>query len=211
MPLWRPGKAVQAERSTERLPPGQRRVGGWPVLHEGAVPLFDPQTWRLRIWGACAHELSLDWEQLQALPQRETVQDFHCVTTWSRYDNRWGGVGIGSLLELAGPLPQARFALVHSYDGVGYTTNLPLNDLARPDNLVALHHDGAPLSPEHGGPVRLVVHHLYAWKSCKWLAGIELLPADHRGYWEERGYHNQADPWREQRYSYQEEGAEGEG
>ncbi|MCB9777094.1 MAG: sulfite oxidase-like oxidoreductase [Alphaproteobacteria bacterium] len=208
MPLWRPGRKVQAERSTDRLPPGQRKVGGWPVLHEGDAPAFDPETWRLRIVGAVARPVELDWTALQALPAFETVQDFHCVTTWSRFDNRWRGVSVRTLLDLAGPLPEARHVLLHSYDGLGYTTNLSLADFARPENLVATHHDGAPLTVEHGGPVRFVVHHLYAWKSCKWLSTIELLPEDRRGYWEQRGYHNHADPWREERYSYQEDDAD---
>lgn len=205
MPLWRPGKQTRSERSTDRLPPGQRKVGGWPVLHEGKVPDFDPATWRLRVWGACEAPFELDWDELQALPRHQTVQDFHCVTTWSRYDNQWSGVSVQTLLERARPTADCAHVLVHSYDGVGYTTNLTLADFARPDNLVATHHDGAPLTPDHGGPVRLVVHHLYAWKSCKWLSGIELRAQDQRGYWETRGYHNRADPWLEERYSYQED------
>ncbi len=204
MPLWRPGLSRRKERSTDRLPPGQRLVGGWPVLHEGRVPAFDAATWRLRVWGACEQPLELSWDALLALPRHETVQDFHCVTTWSRYDNRWAGVSVAELLQRARPTSDCTHVLVHSYDAVGYTTNLSLDDFARPDNLVATHHDGAPLTPEHGGPVRLVVHHLYAWKSCKWLGGIELLTENQRGYWEERGYHDHADPWLEERYSYQE-------
>ena len=203
MPLWRPGKETRSERSTERLPPGQKKVGGWPVLHEGEVPAFDPATWRLRVSGACENPLELTWEQVNSLPRIETTQDFHCVTTWSRYDNRWGGVSVATLLELARPVG-ATHVLVRAYDELAYTTNLTLEDFARPDNLVATHHDGQPLTPEHGGPIRLVVHHLYAWKSLKWLADIELRAADERGYWETRGYHNRADPWLEERYSYQE-------
>ncbi|RME25266.1 MAG: sulfite oxidase-like oxidoreductase [Deltaproteobacteria bacterium] len=205
MPLWRPGLARRRERSTDRLPPGQRRVTGWPVLHEGRVPTFDPQTWRLRVWGACEQPLELTWDELMALPRHETVQDFHCVTTWSRFDNHWAGVAVVELLRRARPTAACTHALVHSYDAVGYTTNMALDDLARPDNLVATHHDGQPLAPAHGGPVRLVVHHLYAWKSCKWLGGIELLTENRRGYWEQRGYHDHADPWLEERYAYQEE------
>lgn len=203
MPLWRPGKSTQAVRSTERLPPGQKKVGGWPVLHEGEVPSFDPATWRLRVSGACRQPFELSWDELCAMPQVETTQDFHCVTTWSRFDNRWGGVSVRALLERAQP-DDATHVVLRAYDALGYTTNLTLEDFARPDNLVATHHDGAPLTAEHGGPVRFVVHHLYAWKSVKWLADIELRTADERGYWEERGYHNRADPWLEERYSYQE-------
>lgn len=204
MPLWRPGKKVQAERSDDRLPPGQRLVKGWPVLHEGPVPDFDPAAWRLRVDGACLAPFELSWDEVQDLARLETTQDFHCVTTWSRFDVAWRGVAVVDLLARARPLPECTHALIHSYDSIGYTTNLALSDLARPENLAATHHDGEPLSAEHGGPIRLVVHHLYAWKSLKWLSRIELLTADQRGYWEERGYHNHADPWLEERYSYQE-------
>lgn len=208
--LWRPGKAPRAsvtpprERSADRLPPGQKLVKGWPVLHEGEVPPFDADTWRFRVWGAVETPQEWTWAELQALPRMETTQDFHCVTTWSRYDNRWSGVAVPEVLGRAGLRADATHVLVHCYDALGYTTNLPLSDFDRPENLFALAHDGAPLTPEHGGPIRLVVHHLYAWKSAKWVAGIEVLPEDVRGYWEDRGYHNRADPWLEERYSRQE-------
>lgn len=205
MPFWRAGKSARRERSEERLPPGQKLVRGWPVLHEGPVPAFDPATWRLRVWGEVQRPLSLSWEDLQAQPRVEHVRDWHCVTTWSKFDNRWGGYGVDALLALAGVLPTAKHALIHSYDSIGYTTNLKLDDLLGHENLVATHHDGAPLAPDHGGPVRLIVHHLYAWKSAKWLSGIEVRATDRRGFWEERGYHNRADPWLEERYSYQED------
>lgn len=201
--LFNRGKK-QAERSTDRLPPGQKLVRGWPVLHEGEIPVFDPATWRLRLFGHVEEEVSLTWDQFRALPQSEFLRDFHCVTTWSRYDNRWSGVSVATLLGLVRLKPGAGHVLQHSYDGVGYTTNLTLEDFSRPDNLVATHHDGKPITLEHGGPVRMVVHHLYAWKSTKWLSGIEFLSADQRGYWEVRGYHNRADPWLEERYSSQE-------
>lgn len=199
--LWRPGRPKTPVRSTERLPPGQRWVAGWPVLHEGDIPAFDPATWRLRIWGEVEQEVEWTWEQLHALPREEVTADWHCVTTWSKKDNRWGGFSVRHLLAAARPKSSARFALVHSYDEVGYTTNLPFDDFARPENLFCTHHDGAPLAPEHGGPIRLIVHHLYAWKSAKWVSGVQLLPGDVRGYWEERGYHDRADPWLEERYN----------
>lgn len=202
--LWRPGKARARERSSDRLPPGQKWVGGWPVLHEGAIPAFDPATWRLRVWGEVEQELEWSWEQLLQLPRSEVVKDWHCVTTWSKMDNRWGGVSVQVALDAARPKPTARHVLVHSYDEVGYTTNLSYEDFARPENLFCTHHDGAPLEPEHGGPVRLIVHHLYAWKSAKWISGVQLLREDQRGFWEQRGYHNRADPWLDERYSYQE-------
>ena len=203
MPLWKPGLVGPDTRSTDRLPPGQRKVKGWPVLHEGEVPPFDPAAFRFTIDGAVAAPLSLTWDELRALPPVDVVRDFHCVTTWSRYDNRWSGVSIAALLARAQPLPTARFALVRAWDGLGYTTNLPLADLDRPDNLLATHHDGEALAPIHGGPLRLVVHHLYAWKSCKWVTGVTLLADDQPGYWEERGYHSRGDPWAEERYGYQ--------
>ena len=204
MPLWRFGKAKAVERSTDRLPPGQRVVKGWPVLHEGAIPRFDPLTWRFRVWGEVQRPLLLSWDELRQQPQVEHLRDWHCVTTWSKYDNRWGGYEVKPLLERAGLLPSAKHVLIHCYDEVGYTTNLTLEDVMRPDNLLATHHNGEPITPEHGGPIRLVIHHLYAWKSAKWVSGIEVRATDKRGFWEERGYHNRADPWLEERYSHQE-------
>jgi DMSO/TMAO reductase YedYZ molybdopterin-dependent catalytic subunit len=202
--LWRPGKARARERSTERLPPGQHWVGGWPVLHEGEVPRFDPEAWRLRVWGEVEQEVEWTWAQFCAQPTTEITRDWHCVTTWSKMDNRWGGVSVQHALDAARPKPTATHVLIHSYDEVGYTTNLALADFARPENLFCTHHDGRPLEPEHGGPVRLIVHHLYAWKSAKWVCGVQVLPKDVRGFWEVRGYHNRADPWLDERYSYQE-------
>ncbi len=190
--------------STDRLPPGQKLVRGFPVLHEGPIPRFDPGTWRLRVWGEVEQPLELGWDALSALPGLAVTRDFHCVTTWSRYDNVWEGIGVNTILAMARPRATATHVLVHSYDSIDYTTNLAMGDFARDDNLLALRHDGSPLSPEHGGPVRLVVHHLYAWKSAKWVCGLELLAADRRGFWEERGYHNRADPWLEERFSSQE-------
>ncbi len=174
------------------------------MLHEGPVPSFDPETWRLEVWGRVEQELSLSWADLGELPRIEVQRDFHCVTTWSRFDNRWGGVPVAALLERARPTPAATHVVLHAYDAIAYTTNLALSDFARDDNLLATHHDGEPLTPEHGGPIRAVVHHLYAWKSCKWLAGLELVEVDRRGFWETRGYHTHGDPWTEERYSHQE-------
>lgn len=205
--LFRRGRQKPRERSTERLPPGQKRVRGWPVLHEGEPPRFDPLVWRFRVWGEVEAPIEWTWEEFGRLPRLEVIRDFHCVTTWSRFDNRWGGVSVSEVLARARPRPTASHVLVHCYDAVGYTTNLAMADFARLDNLFATHHDGAPLTLDHGGPIRLVVHHLYAWKSAKWVCGVELLPHDRRGYWEERGYHNHADPWLEERYRYQEEDA----
>jgi DMSO/TMAO reductase YedYZ molybdopterin-dependent catalytic subunit len=181
-----------------RLPPGQITTRKWPVLHYGMVPSVDLTAWRFQVTGAVARPLSLTWEELLALPRRETVCDIHCVTRWSRYDNMFEGVPVRTLLERAGPAPDAAYVLVHAEQG--YTTNLPLADLDRPANLLALAHDGEPLTPEHGGPVRLLVPHLYFWKSAKWVTGFELLREDVPGFWEQNGYHMRGDPWREERF-----------
>jgi DMSO/TMAO reductase YedYZ molybdopterin-dependent catalytic subunit len=181
-----------------RLPPGQIITRKWPVLHYGTVPRVDLATWRFSVSGAVERPLTLSWKELEALPHRETVCDIHCVTRWSRYDNRFEGIPVQAVLQQAGPRPQARFVLVHAEQG--FTTNLPLDDLDRPANLLALHHDGEPLAPEHGGPVRLLVPHLYFWKSAKWVRGLELLEEDYPGFWEQNGYHMRGDPWEEERY-----------
>jgi DMSO/TMAO reductase YedYZ molybdopterin-dependent catalytic subunit len=181
-----------------RLPPGQIVTRKWPVLHYGMVPGFDAAAWRLRISGQVDRPLELTWAELQAMPRQETLCDIHCVTRWSRYDNLFAGVPVRALLERAGVRPTARYALVHAEHG--FTTNLPLEDLDRPENLLALDHNGEALTPEHGGPVRLLVPHLYFWKSAKWVRGFELLEEDYPGFWEQNGYHMRGDPWAEERY-----------
>ena len=181
-----------------RLPPGQITTRTWPVLHYGTVPAVDLTAWRFQVIGAVARPFSLTWEELLALPRRETVCDIHCVTRWSRYDNVFEGVPVQALLERAGPAPDAAYVLVHAEQD--YTTNIPLAELDRPANLLALSHGGEPLTPEHGGPVRLLVPHLYFWKSAKWVTGFELLREDVPGFWEQNGYHMRGDPWREERF-----------
>ena len=181
-----------------RQPPGQIVTRKWPVLHYGTVPTVDLQSWRFSVSGAVTSPLSLSWDDLMALPRRETVCDIHCVTRWSRYDNVFAGVPVQAVLGLAGPSSAARFALVHAAQD--FTTNLPVADLDRPANLLALTHNGEPLVPEHGGPVRLLVPHLYFWKSAKWVTGIQLLEKDVPGFWEQNGYHMRGDPWREERF-----------
>jgi DMSO/TMAO reductase YedYZ molybdopterin-dependent catalytic subunit len=182
----------------KRLPPGQIETRKWPVLHYGIVPAVDPAHWRFKIAGAVERPLALTWTELLELPRQETVCDIHCVTRWSRYDNVFEGVSVQALLKRAGPRPEARYVLVHAEQG--FTTNLPLADLDRPANLLALSHGGEPLTPEHGGPVRLLVPHLYFWKSAKWVTGFELLEEDYPGFWEQNGYHMRGDPWAEERY-----------
>jgi DMSO/TMAO reductase YedYZ molybdopterin-dependent catalytic subunit len=184
--------------AARRLPPNQIVTRKWPVLHYGTVPAFDPASWRFRITGEVEQPLELTWAELQTLPRQETLCDIHCVTRWSRYDNLFAGVPVRALLERAGVRPSARYALVHAEHG--FTTNLPLGDLDRPENLLALSHNGEALTPEHGGPVRLLVPHLYFWKSAKWVRGLELLEEDYPGFWEQNGYHMRGDPWREERY-----------
>jgi DMSO/TMAO reductase YedYZ molybdopterin-dependent catalytic subunit len=185
-------------RTGHRLPPGQVETRKWPVLHAGRVPDVDLARWRFSVRGLVDRPYALSWEELNALPRQETVCDIHCVTRWSRFDNVFGGVPVRSLLERAGVQAEARFALVHAEQG--YTTNLPLEDLDRDANLLALSWGGEPLTPEHGGPVRLLVPHLYFWKSAKWVTGIELLARDQAGFWEEGGYHMHGDPWQEERF-----------
>ncbi|MDB5512115.1 MAG: sulfite oxidase-like oxidoreductase [Enterovirga sp.] len=188
-----------ARPESERLPPGQHLVRNWPVLDLGLQPTVSPERFRLKVFGAVEKPVILDWAAFMALPQSHVVSDIHCVTTWSRYDNPWDGVFTRDVLAAVWPKPEARFVVLHSHDG--YTTNLPLADFAVEDAILAHAWEGRPLEAEHGGPVRLVVPHLYFWKSAKWLQAIELTVADRPGFWEERGYHERGDPWREQRYA----------
>lgn len=188
-----------ARPESERLPPGQHRVSNWPVLDLGVRPEVSRERWQLAVTGAVRQTLRWNWATFAARATTHAVSDMHCVTTWSRYDNRWDGVRTQDLLERVGPRPEAHFVALESFDG--YTTNLPLADFAAPDALVAHAWEGEPLSRVHGGPARLVVPHLYFWKSAKWLKRITFLPQDQLGFWEVRGYHERGDPWAEQRYS----------
>lgn len=187
-----------AER-TQRLPPGQRLVKDWPVLDLGVQPSVPTDVWRLDVDGAVVNRLSWNWQDFQAQPQVEDVSDIHCVTSWSRYDNRWCGVSAEYLLALVQPRPEARHVVLHSYDG--YTTNVTLAHFAAPDVMIAHSWEGRPLTREHGGPVRLIVPQFYFWKSAKWLKRIEFRADDKPGFWEVRCYHNEGDPWKEDRYS----------
>jgi DMSO/TMAO reductase YedYZ molybdopterin-dependent catalytic subunit len=180
------------------VPPGQILTTKWPVLHYGLVPTVDTANWTFEVSGLVERPYTLTWDELLALPRTTVRCDIHCVTTWSRFDNTFEGVAVRLLLERAGVRPAARFCLVHAEQD--FTTNLPLADLDRPDNLVALQHDGDWLTPEHGGPARLLVPHLYFWKSAKWVRGFELLEEDIPGFWEQNGYHMRGDPWTEERY-----------
>jgi DMSO/TMAO reductase YedYZ molybdopterin-dependent catalytic subunit len=193
-----PPLKVDVRGTRNRLPPGQVETRKWPVLHAGRVPEVNLTRWRLSVSGLVERPLSLTWDELAALPRQETACDIHCVTRWSRFDNTFGGVPVRAVLTLAGVRPEARYVLVHAEHG--FTTNLPLADLDRDANLLALTHNGEPLTPEHGGPVRLLVPHLYFWKSAKWVTGFELLAEDRAGFWEEGGYHMRGDPWHEERF-----------
>ena len=193
-----PDRIDVRDAGQERLPPGQIITRKWPVLHYGTVPRVDLATWRYEVSGAVERPVSLSWDELLALPRRETACDMHCVTRWSRYDNVFEGVPVQDVLARAGVKPSAAYVLVHAEQH--YSTNLPLSDLDQPANLLALSHHGEPLTPEHGGPVRLLVPHLYLWKSAKWVTGFQLLEEDYPGFWEQNGYHMRGDPWREERY-----------
>lgn len=184
-----------------RIPPGQTRTRKWPVLQFGQVVEVPHETWRLDVGGLVNSPLSLNWEEFQALPRVKVFSDFHCVTTWSRLGNLWEGVSVRELMDRAGIQPEAKFVVAGGYDG-NWTTNLPLADFLSEDALFADTHDGEPISADHGGPVRLVVPRLYAWKSAKWLKSIELLSEDKPGLWEQLGYHNHGDPWTEERHSW---------
>jgi DMSO/TMAO reductase YedYZ molybdopterin-dependent catalytic subunit len=184
--------------AAERVPPGQVVTAKWPVLHYGDVPTVDPRTWTFDVAGLVAHPFSLTYDEFMALPRRTVRCDIHCVTRWSRLDNAFEGVPVQLLLERAGVLPTAAHVLVSAEHG--FTTNLPLADLDRSENLIAVAHDGVPLTPEHGWPARLLVPHLYFWKSAKWVRGFSLEAEDLPGFWEQNGYHMRGDPWLEERY-----------
>ncbi len=187
-----------ADPAVARLPPGQVLVRDWPVLDLGIQPDITALKFRLDLIGAVERPFSLDLDAFLALPRHDSVSDMHCVTQWSRYDNRWRGVAARTLLDMARPKPTAAHVIFHAHDG--YTTNVRLDQFDQPDVFLVHEWDGAPLSRQHGGPVRVLIPRLYLWKSAKWVSRIELRASDRRGFWETRGYHNNADPWREERY-----------
>jgi DMSO/TMAO reductase YedYZ molybdopterin-dependent catalytic subunit len=189
-----------------RLPVGQHEVKNWPVLDLGEQPEVDKRSWKLEVGGLVEHPFTLTWDQLLELPQVDDVSDFHCVTTWSRYDNHWGGVRFKMIAELAVPKEEARFVLCTGYDFapgtfIPYTTNLPLERAIEDDVLLVHTWEGRPLPHEHGGPVRMITPKLYAWKGTKWIRTIDFLADDRQGFWEVRGYSNSAEPWFNDRYS----------
>jgi DMSO/TMAO reductase YedYZ molybdopterin-dependent catalytic subunit len=188
----------RAERDP-RLPPGQYDAGdSWPVLHAEATPRIGTDSWKFTVEGLVEREVTWNWEEIHALPRSRYDGDIHCVTTWSKLGMTFDGVSVDTLLAAAGPLPTATHVLAHSH--TGYTTNLPLDDVTGGKAWVVWDADGSPLTAEHGGPARLLVPHLYFWKSAKWVSGLELLDHDEPGFWERNGYHDRGDPWLEQRY-----------
>ena len=194
-----PRRREDRDKRGDRLPPGQKVVEDWPVLTYGGTPRVDQKEWRLRIFGLVEDEDQLSWEQFTSLPTIKVHCDIHCVTAWSRMGNDFEGVAFLEVTKHVKPLREATAAMVHCFGG--YTTNLLLSDLMVDNALLAYKHDGKPLPPEHGGPCRLVVPHLYFWKSAKWVRGIEFISKDRPGFWEQYGYHIRGDPWKEERYS----------
>jgi DMSO/TMAO reductase YedYZ molybdopterin-dependent catalytic subunit len=189
-------------RRAQRVPPGQSRTLKWPVLDASGPPPLNLARWQFQTLGLVRNPVSWNWEEFQKLPRVKVFADFHCVTRWSRLGNLWEGVSTRELIERSGGLlDDARFVVAHAYDQ-GWTTNLPLEHFLAEDALVALSHDGEPLSEEHGGPARLIVPQLYAWKSAKWIGAVEFVARDRAGFWERNGYHLRGDPWKEERHSW---------
>ena len=195
-----PKAAADRARYGDRLPPGQRLSEKWPVLHYGSPPEIALDSWELSVSGLVAQSQKLDWLSLLALPQSERTSDAHCVTRWSTFDNVWTGVAATDILALAPPKPEAKFVVAHAYGG--YSANLPLSVFAENDVILAHSHASAPLTLEHGWPLRLVVPSRYFWKSVKWLRALEFVADDQPGFWERYGYHNEGDPWQEQRFTH---------
>ena len=193
------GKARRTVRSHDRLPPGQHLTAGFPVLDLGIQPEISLSDWRLEVGGLVEHPRKFTWEEFNSLPQFADISDFHCVTTWSKFDVRWSGVAFFTLAEIVQPKPEAKHVLFGSYDD--YTTNVRIEDVMDDDVLMASKYDDQPLPREHGGPVRMVIPKLYGWKSAKFVRSIEFTATDKPGFWEVRGYSNTADPWTEDRFS----------
>ena len=194
-------KVLELGYDPARLPPGQYLTEKWPVLHAGGVAEYrDLSTWTFKVFGEVEQTLELSWEQFNELPRSENTQDIHCVTRWSHFDMHFEGVHWRELAKLVQPKPTANFVVAHAE--AGFTSNVPLSFLEDDNAILATHADGEPLTPEHGYPLRLVIPGKYFWKSAKWLRGIELSSSDKPGFWERYGYHNDADPWKEERYGF---------
>jgi DMSO/TMAO reductase YedYZ molybdopterin-dependent catalytic subunit len=193
-------KVIEAGYDPARLPPGQYLTEKWPVLHAGGLPTIGLATWDFNVWGEVENPLRLSWDELNLLPRTKITEDIHCVTRWSRFDASFAGVHWSEIAKLVEPRTSARFAIAHAEQG--FTSNVPLASIEDPLALLATHADGEPLTLEHGWPLRLVVPGRYFWKSAKWLRGIELSAVDKPGFWERYGYHNDADPFKEERYAF---------
>ncbi|WP_221566631.1 sulfite oxidase-like oxidoreductase [Alkalihalobacillus sp. TS-13] len=194
------GKEKDQEKD-ERVPPNQIVTKKWPVLHYGNVPYYeDLNEWNLRLFGQVEEEVRLSYEDVMELPSTKLNNDIHCVTGWSRLDNQWEGIPTKALLEKVKVLPEANYVMIHAEEN--WTTNLPLEDFLKDTSLLAHTHDGKPLTPEHGFPLRAVIPHLYFWKSAKWIRGIEFIVGNKPGFWERNGYHMQGRPWEEERFSW---------
>lgn len=186
------------DREVDRLPPGQYLESGFPVLSIGPTPIVPKDEYKLKVWGLC-DPVEFSLSEIMNMKSTEIIEDIHCVTKWSKFDSEWRGVWLDTIIEKISLDESVTHILAHSSDG--YTTNLPIEDVTEQKCLVAFEYDGEEIESSHGGPVRLVIPHLYFWKSAKWLSGIEFLDHEVSGFWEERGYHNYGDPWKEQRYS----------
>jgi DMSO/TMAO reductase YedYZ molybdopterin-dependent catalytic subunit len=185
-------------RYKDRLPPGQSLTQKWPVLHVGGPPRFDPATWDFNIWGLVKEPKRFTWAEFSALPTVTQISDMHCVTRWSKFDSMFEGIPLAEVMKHVELLPEAKYVMIHA--DPSYTTNLPLEDFLDDDVMFVLKYEGAPLTPDHGYPVRLLVPKLYLWKSAKWVRGLEFMAEDQPGFWEMYGYHNHGDPWKEERY-----------
>ncbi len=194
----KPDVLSEDTKRAQRIPPGQFQTIKWPVLHAGSVPRISLESWRLELFGLVANRVSLSWEELQAQPKVRVFADMHCVTRWSMLDNVWEGVSTRHLAALAGIKADAKYVIAHCSHG--FTTNMPLKDFLDDDCLVAWSRNDQPLEPDHGWPLRLMIPKLYAWKSAKWLLGLEFAASDEPGFWEQNGYHNHGDPWTEERF-----------
>jgi len=194
-----PNKPLLDEELQRRLPPGQTLTDSFPILHEGKVPEYDLSQWNLRIFGEVEEEHTFSFEQLQAMPITRTVSDIHCVTRWSKFDTPWEGVRFSDLVQQLSIKPEAQYVMIHA--DPDYETNVALEELMKDDVLLAWNYDGKPLTAKHGWPLRLIVPQFYFWKSAKWIRGIEFMKEDRRGFWENHGFHNIADPFKEERFS----------
>lgn len=184
----------------DRLPPGQYETRDFPVLSLGPTPEVKKESWNLRVFGLVEIEKTWNWEDFNKLQKTDWQKDIHCVTKWSKFDTKWSGVLLDEIMKIVKVSDDATHLIAHSHDG--YTTNLPIEDIRDSKAMVATSYDQDDIEPEHGGPARLLVPHLYFWKSAKWLKGLEFVAGDKPGFWETRGYHNYGDPWQEERYSF---------